>query len=43
VIPSVRGDGPEKLPEDIEALQAALLATRAELASVRAHSLTTRR
>ncbi|QOZ46252.1 IS66 family transposase [Bradyrhizobium sp. CCBAU 53340] len=30
------GDGPEKLPEDIEALQAALLATRAELASVRA-------
>jgi transposase len=30
------GEGPEKLPEDIEALQAALLATRAELASVRA-------
>ncbi|OPY96625.1 hypothetical protein A5906_01960 [Bradyrhizobium sacchari] len=30
------GDGPQKLPEDIEALQAALLATRAELASVRA-------
>ncbi|MGY4257861.1 transposase [Bradyrhizobium sp. USDA 4516] len=30
------GDGPEKLPEDIEALQAALLATRAELASIRA-------
>lgn len=30
------GDGPEKLPEDIEALQVALLATRAELASVRA-------
>ncbi|WP_131233080.1 IS66 family transposase [Bradyrhizobium ottawaense] len=30
------GDGPEKLPEDIGALQAALLATRAELASVRA-------
>ncbi|MGF6425628.1 hypothetical protein [Bradyrhizobium elkanii] len=26
------GDGAEKLPEDIEALQAALLATRAELA-----------
>jgi len=30
------GDGLEKLPDDIEALQAALLATRAELASVRA-------
>jgi transposase len=30
------GDGPEKLPEDIEALHAALLATRAELAVVRA-------
>src|SRR6201984_2112410 len=30
------GDSPEKLPEDIEALHAALLATRAELASVRA-------
>ena len=30
------GDSPEKLPEDIEALQAALLAARAELASVRA-------
>ncbi len=30
------GDGPEKLPEDIEALQPALLATRAELASIRA-------
>lgn len=30
------GDGPQKLPEGIEALQAALLATRAELASVRA-------
>ena len=30
------GDGPENLPEDIKALQAALLATRAELASVRA-------
>src|SRR5438132_12582611 len=30
------GDGPKKLSEDIEALQAALLATRAELASVRA-------
>ncbi|MDA9393135.1 hypothetical protein WN73_21770 [Bradyrhizobium sp. CCBAU 45394] len=30
------GDAPEKLPEDIEALQAALLAARAELASVRA-------
>ncbi|MGF6429157.1 IS66 family transposase [Bradyrhizobium sp. Pha-3] len=30
------GDGAEKLPEDIEALQAALLATRAELAGVRA-------
>src|SRR5437588_3317022 len=30
------GDGPEKLPQDIEALQAALLATRAELASIRA-------
>lgn len=29
-------DGPEKLPEDIEALQASLLATRAELAGVRA-------
>jgi len=29
------GDSPEKLPEDIEGLQAALLATRAELASVR--------
>ncbi|MET3907782.1 chromosome segregation ATPase [Bradyrhizobium sp. S3.3.6] len=30
------GDSPRKLPEDIEALQAALLATRAELANVRA-------
>ena len=30
------GEGPEKLLEDIEALQAALLAARAELASVRA-------
>ena len=30
------GDSPKKLPEDIEALQAALLATRAELASIRA-------
>ena len=30
------GNGPEKLPEDIEALHAALLATRAELAIVRA-------
>ncbi|WP_198164122.1 IS66 family transposase zinc-finger binding domain-containing protein, partial [Bradyrhizobium jicamae] len=30
------GDSPKKLPEDIEALQAALLATRAELANVRA-------
>lgn len=30
------GDSPERLPEDIGALQAALLATRAELASVRA-------
>ncbi|WP_456848178.1 IS66 family transposase [Bradyrhizobium sp. USDA 4504] len=30
------GDSPEKLPEDIEALRAALLAARAELASVRA-------
>ncbi len=30
------GDGPENLPEDIEALQATLLATWAELASVRA-------
>src|ERR1700726_4054947 len=30
------GDGPEKLPEDIEALHAALLATRAELAVVSA-------
>jgi len=30
------GDGPETLPEDVEALQAALLATRAELAIVRA-------
>jgi transposase len=30
------GDSPEKLPEDIEALHAALLATRAELAVVRA-------
>ena len=29
------GDGPEELPEDIEALQAALLATRAGLASIR--------
>jgi transposase len=27
------GDGPEKLPEAIEALQAALLVARAELAS----------
>lgn len=31
-----RGDGLEKLPDDIEALHAALLATRAELAIVRA-------
>ncbi|MGY4329358.1 peptidoglycan hydrolase CwlO-like protein [Bradyrhizobium sp. LB7.2] len=30
------GNSPKKLPEDIEALQAALLATRAELANVRA-------
>ncbi|MFK4719242.1 capsule polysaccharide export protein KpsE/RkpR [Bradyrhizobium niftali] len=30
------GDTPDNLPEDIEALQAALLVTRAELASVRA-------
>jgi hypothetical protein len=29
-------NGPEKLPEDIEALQATLLATRAQLAVVRA-------
>jgi transposase len=29
-------NGPEKLPEDVEALQATLLATRAELAIVRA-------
>ena len=38
------GDGPEKLPDDIEALKAALLATRAEARRAFApNSPTTRR
>jgi transposase len=36
MIPSGMENGPEKLPEDIKALHATLLATRAELALVRA-------